>query len=81
MTDKSDVDKKLKKLKEENEKEFKKIVNRSGLVMIGLSIMLAVTFFYIFYLSQKRTVDVLMIIAAILVSVAFFAMGLKRYLD
>ncbi len=81
MTDKSDVDKKLKKLKEENEKEFKKIVNRSGLVMIGLSIILAVTFFYIFYLSQKRTVDVLMIIAAILVSVAFFAMGLKRYLD
>ena len=81
MTDKIDVDKHLKKLREESEKEFKKIFRRSGLVMVALSVVMAMTFFYIFYLSPRRTIDILIIFAAIMASVALFAMGLKRYLD
>ncbi len=81
MTDKIDIDKELVKLKEENEKEFKKIVRKSGLFMVALSVLLAATFFYIFYLSPRQTTDILIVITAIMVSVALFAMGLKRYLE
>lgn len=73
-----DIDRQLEELREESRERLERMTRRGSMVMLIFGIIFAALFMYIFYLSPRRTIDIVVVIIAIVGSVAMFTVGLKR---
>lgn len=80
MRAENNFDEQLEQLRAQGRLELKKTTARGGLAIAVLSLVLAVVFMYVFYLSPRRPIDITVVVFAIFGSVIVFALGIKRFL-
>jgi len=76
MTDQ--IDKNLKKIREADQQKIKGLTRIIGAVLLVLSLLMAAVFMYVFYVSPKKIIDIIVVSVAIASSSALFFMGLIR---
>lgn len=78
MNTEDQIDKNLKKIRAEDRQKTKRVMRKIGLVLVILSVAMAAIFMYVFYVSPKQIVDIVVISVAIISSAVIFFLGLVR---
>ncbi|HEX21019.1 MAG TPA: hypothetical protein ENH19_00010 [Actinobacteria bacterium] len=72
------IGKNLEKTREESRQKTKSTMTKIGLLLLFLSIAVAAIFMYMFYISPKHVIDIIVVSVAIICSSSLFYLGLAR---